>query len=89
MRQVPRPEDYRNQSNDPRSWHPFSEPHTLRKGNLETKQSTRTVGNFVQQQRGFSFFFFNIYGPFVLSMSTTENEKKPMSVALCSLSSSI
>lgn len=61
MRQVPRPEDYRNQSNDPRSRHPFSEPHTLRKGNLETKQSTRTVGNFVQQQRGFSFFFFLIY----------------------------
>lgn len=82
MRQVPLPEDDRNQRNDPRSRCPFSEPHTPLKGNLGIKQSTCTIGNFVQQQRG--FFFKYTWTICSMNVSTTENEKKPMSVALSS-----
>lgn len=84
MRQVPLPEDDRNQRNDPRSRCPFSEPHTPLKGNLGIKQSTRTIGNFVQRQRGFFFFFKYTWTICSMNVSTTENEKKPMSVALSS-----
>lgn len=69
MRQVPWPEDYRNQSNDPRSRPPFSEPHTPRIGNLGTKQLTCTVGNFVQQQRGLFKYMWTISS---INVSTTE-----------------